>query len=95
MAVGAAIGSNLASLWNTPEVTIPIIALCMAGFLAAVTQSPITSAIIVMEMIDGHEMVISLKAVTLIAKAVSSRLSPELYQELALGYLPQKARAPR
>jgi len=56
------------------------------NFLAAVTQAPIASAIIVMEMIDGHEMVISLMAVTLIAKAFSSRLSPELYQRLAVGF---------
>ena len=91
LAVGAAIGSNIAQLLGIPAETIPIIALCMAGFLAAVTQAPITSAIIVMEMIDGHEMVISLMAVTLVAKAVSSRLSPELYQQLALGFLPAKA----
>ena len=90
LAVGAAIGSNVAQLFAVPAETIPIIALCMAGFLAAVTQAPITSAIIVMEMIDGHEMVISLMAVTLIAKAVSSRLSPALYQQLALGFLPTK-----
>ena len=90
LAVGAAIGSNVAQILGVPAETIPIIALCMAGFLAAVTQAPITSAIIVMEMIDGHEMVISLMTVTLIAKAVSSRLSPELYQQLALGFLPTK-----
>ena len=87
LAIGAAVGSNLSQLIGVPADAIPIIALCMAGFLAAVTQAPITSAIIVMEMIDGHEMVISLMAVTLIAKAVSSRLSPELYQQLALGFL--------
>lgn len=86
LAVGASLGSNLAQLVGIPADTVPIIALCMAGFLAAVTQAPITSAIIVMEMIDGHEMVISLMAVTLIAKAVSARLSPELYQQLALGF---------
>ena len=86
LAVGAALGSNIAQLLGIPADTIPIIALCMAGFLAAVTQAPITSAIIVMEMIDGHEMVISLMAVTLIAKAFSSRLSPELYQRLAVGF---------
>ena len=90
LAVGAALGSNVAQVLGIPGETIPIIALCMAGFLAAVTQSPITSAIIVMEMIDGHEMVISLMAVTLISKAFSSRLSPELYQQLALGFRPQK-----
>ena len=91
LAIGAALGSSLSQLIGTPLETIPIIALCMAGFLAAVTQAPITSAIIVMEMIDGHEMVISLMAVTLIAKAVSSRLSPELYQQLALGFRAPKA----
>ena len=89
LAVGAALGSNIAQILGIPADTIPIIALCMTGFLAAVTQAPITSAIIVMEMIDGHEMVISLMAVALIAKAVSSRLSPELYQQLALGFMPQ------
>ena len=32
------------------------------GFLAAVTQAPITAFIIVMEMVDGHAMVLSLMA---------------------------------
>lgn len=86
LAVGASLGSNMSHVLGIPAETIPIIALCMAGFLAAVTQAPITSAIIVMEMIDGHEMVVSLMAVTLIAKAVSSRISPELYHRLALGF---------
>lgn len=85
LAVGAAWGNGVSQVlgggylvWAT---------LCMAAFLAAVTQSPITAAIIVMEMVDGHEMVLSLMAVTLIARAVSSRISPELYQQLAVGFL--------
>jgi H+/Cl- antiporter ClcA len=86
LAVGAAVGADAANLFGLAAQ--PIIALCMVGFLAAVTQSPITSAIIVMEMIDSHSMVISLMAVALIAKAVSSRLGPELYQQLALGFRP-------
>lgn len=93
LAVGAALSANLADLLGLGAVPAPLIALCMAGFLAAVTQSPITSAIIVMEMIDGHGMVISLMAVALIAKAVSSRLSPELYQQLASGFYVQAERA--
>lgn len=87
LAVGAAIGSSLAAWLGNAADTVAIIALCMAGFLAAVTQAPITSAIIVMEMVDGHQMVISLMAVALVAKAISSRLSPELYQRLALDFL--------
>jgi H+/Cl- antiporter ClcA len=95
LAVGAALGAVSAPLiaatygamHGTSAETLQIIALCMAGFLAAVTQSPITAAIIVMEMIDGHGMVISLMAVALIAKAVSTRLSRELYQQLAMGFM--------
>jgi H+/Cl- antiporter ClcA len=44
-----------------------------------------------MEMIDSHSMVISLMAVALIAKAVSSRMGPELYQQLARGFLENAA----
>lgn len=86
LAVGAGIGADLAHVMGLPAM-VPLIALCMAGFLAAVTQSPITAAIIVMEMVDGHELVISLMAISLIAKAVSSKISPELYQQLALPWL--------
>src|SRR3546814_10455664 len=70
LAIGAAVGSNVAELFGLA--LQPIIALCMVGFLAAVTQSPITSAIIVMEMIDSNEMVISLMAVAVIAKEIGS-----------------------
>ena len=92
LAVGAAVGANAAEFFTLAAQ--PIIALCMVGFLAAVTQSPITSAIIVMEMIDSHGMVISLMAVALIAKAVSSRMGPELYQQLARGFLHPPTKSP-
>ena len=89
LAIGAAVGANVADLLGLAAQ--PAIALCMVGFLSAVTQSPITSAIIVMEMIDSHGMVISLMAVALIAKAVSSRMGPELYQQLARGFIQPSA----
>ncbi|HEY1181094.1 MAG TPA: chloride channel protein [Rhodocyclaceae bacterium] len=86
LAVGATLGGELAQLLGESVGNVPVIALCMAGFLAAVTQSPITATVIVMEMIDGHEMVISLMAISLIARGVSTRISPELYQTLAHGW---------
>jgi H+/Cl- antiporter ClcA len=55
----------------------------MAGFLAAVTQTPITSFIIVMEMIDGHQMVFSLMTVAMISSIVARIFSPPLYSTLA------------
>ncbi len=82
LATGAAIGFDLARVMNEGAAH-PVVAICMTGFLAAATQSPITSAIIVMEMIDGHEMVISLMATALIAREISARMGPELYQQLA------------
>ncbi|RTL52112.1 MAG: chloride channel protein [Rhodocyclaceae bacterium] len=94
LAVGAAMGANLAPLFPGDGAVIPVITLCMTAFLAAVTQSPITAAIIVMEMVDGHGMVLSLMAVALIARAVSSRLGPELYQQLAVGFLRDDGAAP-
>lgn len=60
-----------------------LIALGMVGFLAAATQAPLTSFIIVMEMVDGHAMVLSLMACALVASAISRLLSRPLYASLA------------
>ncbi len=87
LAVGTAIGSDLAQWVGLSIDPHAWIALCMAAFLAAVTQSPITAAIIVMEMVNGHQMVISLMAVAFLSKTVSGRFGPELYQELANGWM--------
>jgi hypothetical protein len=68
----------------------------MVGYLAAVTQSPITSFVIVMEMIDGHALVISLMATALIASRVARLFAPPLYEALAERYMapPRPAPAP-
>jgi H+/Cl- antiporter ClcA len=91
LSIGAGIGHGLLPLFGDPQVAAAIGALCMAGFLAAVTQAPITSFIIVMEMIDGHEMVISLMAVALIAAIISRIFSPPLYAALAKAQLSRLA----
>jgi H+/Cl- antiporter ClcA len=59
----------------------------MVGYLAAVTQSPITAFVIVIEMIDGHAMVISLMATALISSQVSKLFAPPLYEALARRYM--------
>lgn len=63
-----------------------LIALAMVGYLAAVTQSPITAFVIVMEMINGHALVISLMATALIASRVSRLFAPPLYNALSERY---------
>lgn len=88
LAIGGAIGLDYAPLVTNVN-SHAVVAICMAAFLAAVTQSPITSAIIVMEMIDGHTMVISLMASAFGAKTISAWFGPELYRQLSTGFLPQ------
>ena len=82
LAIGAAIGHDVATLLQHPHAPA-LIALGMVAFLAAVTQAPLTSFIIVMEMVDGHAMVLSLMACALIATVVSRVISPPLYPGLA------------
>jgi H+/Cl- antiporter ClcA len=82
LAIGAALGNDVAQLLHYPQASA-LIALGMVGFLAAATQAPLTSFIIVMEMVDGHAMVLSLMACAMVARTVSHVLSPPLYASLA------------
>ncbi|TFW14793.1 chloride channel protein [Duganella callida] len=93
LAIGAALGNDIALLLSYPHAGA-LIALGMVGFLAAATQAPLTSFIIVMEMVDGHAMVLSLMACAMVARTVSRVLSPPLYANLSqaqLRRLPQPA----
>lgn len=82
LSIGAALGNDVAMLTHYPYAPT-LIALGMVGFLAAATQAPLTSFIIVMEMVDGHAMVLSLMACALMASVVSRLLSRPLYASLA------------
>ena len=82
LSIGAGIGDGVAQLVGAP-LGPALIAMGMAGFLAAVTQAPLTSFIIVMEMVDGHSMVLSLMASAMIASLVSRMISRPLYDTLA------------
>jgi H+/Cl- antiporter ClcA len=81
LAVGAGIGSDVAALTGFAD-RPALIALGMAGFLAAVTQAPLTAFIIVMEMVAGNAMVLSLMACALVASGLSRLISAPLYVAL-------------
>lgn len=71
LAVGAGLGRNIAHL--VPGSPVAAVALLgMAGYLAGVTQSPLTATIICMEMTANQAMVIPILAVCLIARATSA-----------------------
>lgn len=83
LSIGAGLGADVAWLLDSPHGPA-LIALGMCGFLAAVTQAPITAMIIVMEMTDGHSMVLSLMACALLASLVSRMISRPLYTTLSM-----------
>ncbi|MEP7058095.1 MAG: chloride channel protein [Caldimonas sp.] len=87
LAIGAGVGNDIAQLTHLGPAAAPLIALGMTAFLAAVTQAPITAFIIVMEMVDGHAMVLSLMAAALGASLISRWISAPLYSTLALAQL--------
>ena len=93
LTIGAGIGEGLSQLAG-PALRPALIAMGMAGFLAAVTQAPLTAFIIVMEMVDGHAMVLSLMACAMGASLVARMISRPLYEVLAEHMVAQAIGAP-
>jgi H+/Cl- antiporter ClcA len=70
LAVGAALGANIAMLFH--DAPLPAIMLLgMVSYFAGVVQAPITAFVIVTEMTDNHAMVVPLMEAALIAHASS------------------------
>ena len=83
LSIGAGVGHNVSLLMGA-DIAPALIAMGMAAFLAAVTQAPLTAFIIVMEMIDGHELVLSLMAAAMLASLISRLIARPLYEILAM-----------
>ncbi len=86
LSIGAGVGHDMAQLVAGAQfqtLAPSLIAMGMAGFLAAATQAPLTSFIIVMEMIDGRPMVLSLMASAMIASLIARLISRPLYSTLS------------
>lgn len=83
LAVGAGLGADIA-FFLPGEQDAAILVLGMVAFLAAMTQTPITSFVIVMEMTANHQMLLPLMATAVVAHGVSRSVAPvSLYHALA------------
>jgi H+/Cl- antiporter ClcA len=86
LSVGAGVGQFVADV--TGQATaVPFAILGMCGYLAGVTQAPLTAFVIVMEMTGQHAMVLPLMITAVLATAISKLISAPLYQTLALRYI--------
>ena len=92
LAVGAGIGSNIASFFHDAPLGA-IMLLGMVSYFAGVVQAPITAFVIVTEMTDNHGMVVPLMAAALIAHATSRMICEEgIYHALAKGFIERATR---
>lgn len=82
LSIGAGFGHFFANL--TSNETAPLMLLAMVGVLSAVTHCPITAFVIVLEMVDNHDLVMPLIMVSAISTQVSKRILPaSIYHLLA------------
>jgi H+/Cl- antiporter ClcA len=70
LAVGAGLGHNLAALMPSVDERIFVL-LGMCAYLTGVTQAPLTSAVISLELTDSSDMLLPILATVLIARGVS------------------------
>jgi H+/Cl- antiporter ClcA len=87
LAVGAGLGSDVATLFPTVPVAA-IVLLGMVGYFSGVVQAPITAFAIVGEMTADHNMMVPLMASSLIGTGVSKLICPEgVYHILSRNYI--------
>ena len=85
LSVGAGLGQSFADLFGYGARSEYAV-LGMCGYLAGVTQAPLTAFVIVMEMTTGHEGLVPLMITAALATAISKFFSPSLYRALAERY---------
>lgn len=95
LAVGAGLGHNLSLLLPAAPASA-LVLLGMCGYLAGVTQAPLTAAVISMELTDNQDMLLPILATVLLARTASSLVCPlPIYKALALRLLPPATTAHR
>lgn len=77
LTIGAFLGEHIASAADVSAGANIIVLICMAAFLAGATQSPITSAVIVMEMTGGQSLLFWMLIACIFASQVSRQFSPQ------------------
>lgn len=87
LSAGAGLGETIAGFMPGTSVQACIL-LGMAAYFTGVVQSPITAAIIVMEMTDNQQLTVALLATSFLAFGVSRLICPQsLYKALAERFL--------
>lgn len=76
LTIGAVLGEHIATIAQLAQGANILVLICMAAFLAGATQSPITSAVVVMEMTGGQSLLFWMLIACIFASQVSRQFSP-------------------
>ena len=89
LASGASVGSWVAGIFNLSATNSNLLILAgMVGFLTGVTRTPFTSAILVLEMTDRHNVIFHLMLAGMIASLVAMIIDKHsFYDHLKLSYM--------
>lgn len=89
LSAGASVGSVVAGWFHLTAVNANVVILCgMVGFLTGITRTPFTSAILVLEMTDRHNVIFHLMLAGMVASIVSMVVDKHsLYDHLKVQYM--------
>ncbi|TCP95599.1 H+/Cl- antiporter ClcA [Cricetibacter osteomyelitidis] len=90
LTTGAGIGADIWSLTGGVVDQRLLVLLCMAGFLAAATQSPVTGSVIVMEMTGSQPVLFWMLVCSLIASMISRQFCPKPFYHFAASRFRQR-----
>ena len=89
LSTGAGLGAAVAP-WFPGMDPSAIAILAMTAYFTGVVKTPITAAVIIMEMVSNHAMMLPIMATAIIAYACSTLVfNQAIYQVLAENFLPQ------
>lgn len=80
LASGASLGALMSQYVPGADPQL-LVLVGMTAFLTAVTQTPVTSCVLVLEMTDGHRVIFSLMLGALFAQGVAKLVQPESFYE--------------
>lgn len=85
LTTGAGIGMQIWSLTGEMVDQRLIVLICMAGFLAGATQSPVTAAVVVMEMTTSQPALFWLLVCSLVSAITSRQFNPKPFYHFIAG----------
>lgn len=89
LSTGVGLGADLAPLFPDVQPSAVMI-LGMVAYFTGVTQAPMTGAVIVMEMVDDHALILPILATSFFAALASKLLCKQpIYVALSSGFRPQ------